>query len=82
MTKYRNKTPIEAEQFDWSIEQLDKYNIKWDSQTNIAKIPVIRFLSESYIKVEKGQWIVTKNNGKKIQVLSDDLFKQTYEEVE
>lgn len=83
MTKYRKKTPIEAEQFDGSDEMIEKYRIGvyWlDNEINFEKHYFINTL-EGRVQFYLGDWIVTGIKGEH-WAIADEVFKETYEEVE
>lgn len=81
MAKYIKTVPIEAEQFDGSDEMIKKYHLGlWKGiDTNIVyeySIPTL----EGTMDLGIGDWITTGVNGEH-WVISDAVFKQTYEAV-
>lgn len=74
LKKYRKTATIKAEQFDGSEEMFDKYNIRRDT---ILKKFEFCTPCRNY-QLDVGDWIILDG----YYVLSDEIFKKTYEEVE
>lgn len=84
--KFREKTYIEAEQFDMSTEMLDKYHITWkavgvvntiDGPEPEDMIPMIKTVY-GLAEISDGDWVATGVNGEHWPI-ADDVFKKTYE---
>ena len=80
--EYRKKTTIKAEQFDGSAKMARKYGGKINPEYCIfAGEP--RFVlptKEGGMKFDAGDWITTET-GNEYQIIPDDIFRRTYEEV-
>lgn len=74
--KYQNKETIMAEQFDGSDEMIKKYDLDYEYDLEGNK----RFYGSFDGFLYAGDWIVSCPNYE-IYPISDDVFKQTYEEV-
>ncbi|KAF0502294.1 hypothetical protein [Pediococcus pentosaceus] len=74
LKEYRKTATIKAEQFDGSEEMFDKYDIRRD--TILEKF---EFCTPGRIyQLDVGDWIILDG----YYVLSDEIFRKTYEEVE
>lgn len=86
--KYFNATIVNAEQFDGSDEMVDKYDIKMVegdyaddySMPEAGPAPYFRyFMPSGYNEISVGDWVVKEAD--EIEVIADDVFKQTYAEL-
>lgn len=86
--KYRNTNLVEvdrfeAERFDGSDEMIEKYEMRHPID-QLGSMPVIDFQQEiifinsRWVNIEKGQWILTNDDGERL-VVDDDYFRKTYE---
>ncbi|MGK4094441.1 hypothetical protein AB0X79_07970 [Pediococcus pentosaceus] len=73
LKEYRKTTTIKAEQFDGSDEMIDKYDIRI---APLSKKFEFRTPCRNY-QLDVGDWIIIDG----YYVLSDEIFKKTYEEV-
>lgn len=79
---YRKTATIEAEQFDGSPEMINRYQIGIPRSGYIGNKPsYILYTLEGAMNLEVGDWIATGVKGEQ-WAIADDVFKQTYEEVE
>ncbi|MDV2621955.1 hypothetical protein [Pediococcus acidilactici] len=74
LKEYRKTATIKAEQFDGSEEMFDKYDIRRDPFSKKFEFctPCMDY------QLDVGDWIIIDG----YYVLSDEIFKKTYEEVE
>lgn len=70
--KFYSKQPIEAEQFDGSLEMMDKYDIEPTTLCMAHK--------HSYTRIYKNDWIITGVNGEHWKI-ADNVFQQQYAEL-
>lgn len=70
--KYRKTATIQAEQFDGSTEMTKKYDLE-----NYGGDLVLDEL-EGEFAIKPGDWIVKDEYGN-YQVVTDDIFRRTYE---
>lgn len=88
--EYRKTATIKAEQFDGSQKMIEAYHINTDVQCSYfnsiglmetANIPFELSTSDKNYELNVGDWIVMDTvDG--FDVIVDDIFKNTYEEVE
>lgn len=71
--KYRKLPIIEAERFDESDEMLDRYSVH---VFNPSLAKNIFFIGMNVLNI--GDWIVKDEYGN-YQVVTDDIFRKTYE---
>lgn len=76
MTLYHKVLEVSAEQFDGSLDQIDGYNIRWDSQTNEMWLDTL----EGSKSLKVGDWIVIDDFGN-YQNVDDLVFREEYKEV-
>lgn len=74
MAKYRNRHPVEAEQW-FPTKPVSGVMIPRDGQT-----PPCLLTPQGWRTVRPGSWIVTDNTGKQY-VFEPDIFEATYEPV-
>ena len=78
--EYRKKTTIRAEQFDGSEEMAEKYGLKKFGWKGFIEVPNSKnnFVHGAPLILDEGDWFIENDNGM-IDVLSDDIFRRTYE---
>lgn len=78
--KYRKTAIIQAEQFDGSREMADEYGLQKFGWKGFIKVPNSKndFALGAPLIISEGDWFV-KNDKGEIDVLSDNIFKKTYE---
>lgn len=70
--KFYSKQPIEAEQFDGSLEMMDKYDIEPTTLCMAHK--------HSYTRIYENDWIITGVNGEHWKI-ANNVFQQQYTEL-
>lgn len=85
---YRKIDPIKAEQFDGSLEMMEKYHITYDGYSFFGETYTFR-LGDSPLPLERGWWIVYEGTSEVLgltlvhwRTMSDEKFRQTYREEE
>ncbi|WP_049184025.1 hypothetical protein [Limosilactobacillus fermentum] len=82
---YRKIDPVKAEQFDGSLEMMEKYHITDDGSGETYTFR----LGDSPLPLERGWWIVYEGTSEVLGItlvhwrtMSDEKFRQTYREEE
>lgn len=85
LRKYRKIDPIKAEQFDGSLEMMEKYHITDDGSGETYTFR----LGDGAMPLERGWWIVYEGTSEVLgitlvhwETMSDEKFHQTYQEEE
>lgn len=85
LKKYRKIDPIKAEQFDGSLEMMEKYHITYDGYSFFGETYTFR-LGHNALPLERGWWIVYLGMSEALGItlvhwatMSDEKFHQTYE---
>ena len=85
LRKYRRIEPFKAEQFDGSLEMMEKYHITDDGSGETYTFR----LCDSPMPLERGWWIVYEGTSEVSGLtlvhwitMSDEKFRQTYREEE
>lgn len=83
--KYRKIDPIKAEQFDGSLEMMEKYQITDDGYSFFGETYTFR-LDNNAMPLKRGWWIVYLGTSEvygltlvEWRTMSDEEFHQTYE---
>lgn len=82
---YRKIDPIKAEQFDGSLEMMEKYHITYDGHSFFGETYTFR-LDHNALPLERGWWIVYLGMSEVFGLtsvnwvmMSDEKFHQIYE---
>lgn len=85
LKKYRKIDPIKAEQFDGSLEMMEKYHITYDGNSFFGETYTFR-LDHNALPLERGWWIVYLGASEVFGLtlfdwvmMSDEKFHQIYE---